>query len=144
MEKKSLYDMVSEINTMLASIIPEIASYEKTINMENVKKQLSSNKVSIKEELENMSNKLADICKNENLKKSYKTCPEVYEQCRDFIEEMEKELQKLLHILTIYKDNRQVEKKNLDFVKISATMELLLNTVTEYKQNIKNILPNIK
>lgn len=144
MEKKSVYNMISEINEILCATIPKVMNYENATDMEKVKQKLNNNDISVTLELENMSNKLADICKNENLKKSYKTCPEVYEQCRDFIEEMEKELQKLLHILTIYKDNRQVEKKNLDFVKISATMEVLLNTVTEYKQNIKNILPNIK
>ncbi len=144
MEKKSVYNMVSEINEELSSVIPEIISYENTTDMEKVKEKLNNNNISVKVELENMSNKLTDILQNENLKKPYKAYPEIYEQCRDFIIEMEKELRNLTHILSIYKDCRPVEKMNLDFVKISAKMEVLISKVTEYKEKIQSRVPNKK
>lgn len=144
MEKKSVYNMISEINEILYATILEVVNYENTIDMKKVKEKLNNNDISVKVELENMSNKLTDILQNENLKKPYKAYPEIYEQCRDFIIEMEKELQNLIHILTIYKDYRQVGKMNLDYVKISAKIEILISKVTECKQKISKIVPNKK
>lgn len=144
-KKKSVYELVKEISNLLTEALSVVKEYEKTIDMEKIQKKLKISVNPVATILEDVKIEVNTIIEDERIQKRYKDFPEVYEKCRDMMEDIEKELKASIYILQIYKYYEMVENTtNLDFLKVNSMLEVLVNKVSENKETIKTIVPSSK
>ena len=144
-KKKTVYEMLKEISNLLAESLNEVKDYEKTVDMEKIQKKLKISVNPVSAILEDVSTEVNTIIEDERIQKRYKDFPEVYEKCRDMLENIEKELKASIYILQVYKYYRIMENTlNLDFSKVNTRLEVLAEKVSKDKEMIKIIVPNSK
>lgn len=144
-KKKTVYEMIQEISALLTESLSIVKEYEKTVDMEKMQKKLKISVNPVSTILEDVKIEVNTIIEDERIQKRYKDFPEVYEKCRDVMENIEKDLKASIYILQVYKYYEMVENTtNLDFLKVNSMLEILVNKVSKNKEIIKTIVPSDK
>lgn len=144
-KKKTVYEMLKEISDLLTESLSIVKEYEKTVDMEKIQKILKIAVNPVTTILEDVKTEVNTIIEDERIQKRYKDFPEVYEKCKDMMEDVEKQLKASVYILQVYKYYEIVENTtNLDFLKVNSQLEVLVDKVNKNNEKIKTIIPNSK
>ena len=144
-KNKTVYEMLKEISNLLTESLSVVKEYEKTVDMEKIQKILKIAVNPVSTILEDVKTEVNTIIEDERIQKRYKDFPEIYEKCRDIMEDVEKQLKSSAYILQVYKYYEIVENTtNLDFLKVNSQLEVLVDKVNKRNEKIKTIVSNGK